>query len=78
MKNRISMIKLVNEGLCSSKAAAQSLEMSQRQVQRSARKLKESNVSELLPKPRNNWNKSNIFLCGVFHTAKKRNSTSEK
>lgn len=56
---KVKVIKLVSEGLCSSQQASEVLKISQRQVQRLVRTLKAGNDNPLvlLPKPRNYWNK---------------------
>jgi putative transposase len=75
MENRISIIELLNGGLCSSKQASQALEVSQRQAQRLLKRFKENdfNLSTLLPKKRNNWNKKSDQLRDLIISLKKEN-----
>lgn len=71
--NRINVIGLVSEGLCSPSQAALSLDVSQRQVQRLVKTFKESNDNPLAlyPKPRNYWNKKSGKLIDLVISLKK-------
>lgn len=57
--NKVNIISLVSEGLCSSSQAALSLGISPRQVQRLVKAFKQGSNNPLVlsPKPRNYWNK---------------------
>jgi len=73
MENRIAIIGLASKRLCFSKQAAQSLGISQRQVQRLIKRFKENNcnVSSLLSKPRSSWNKKSDELKNLIISLKK-------
>lgn len=74
-ENRIAMIKLLSEGLCSSKQVAQTLGMSQRQAQRLGKIFKDNdcNVLSLLSKPRRSWNRKPKELIDLIVSLKKEN-----
>lgn len=71
--NRINVIGLASEGLCSRSQAALSLDISQRQVQRLVKTFKESNNNPLAlyPKPRNYWNKKSDKIIDLVVSLKK-------
>jgi len=71
--NRINVIGLASEGLCSPSQAALSLDISQRQVQRLVKTFKESNNNPLAlyPKPRNYWNKKSDKVIDLVVSLKK-------
>lgn len=75
MENRIAIIELLSSKLCSSKQAAQSLEISQRQIQRLVKRFKDNdcNISSLLSKRRNSWNKKSDQLKDLIISLKKEN-----
>ena len=74
--NRVNLINLVNEGLCSSSQAAASLRVSRRQVQRLVKNFREENNNPLalLPKPRNYWNKKSDQIVNLVIALKKESS----
>lgn len=72
MKQRINVIKLASQGLCSSRQAALLLRISQRQVQRLVQKLKQQGVPGLIPNPRNHWNKKSKELTDLIVSLKKQ------
>lgn len=71
--NRINVIGLVSEGLCSLSQAALSLSISRRQVQRLVKTFKGSNNNPLAlsPKSRNYWNKKSNKLIDLVVSLKK-------
>lgn len=71
--NRINIIGLASEGLCSFSQAAISLGISQRQIQRLAKVFKHGNNNPLLlsPKPRNYWNKKSDKIRDLVISLKK-------
>jgi len=73
--NKVSVISLVSNGLCSSSQAAANLDLTQRQVQRLARTFKEGNNNPLVlfPKPRNYWNKKPAEISKLAVSLKKEN-----
>lgn len=71
--DRINVIGLVSEGLCSSLQAVLSLGISQRQVQRLVKSFKDgdNNPLALSPKPRNYWNKKSDKVIDLVVSLKK-------
>jgi transposase InsO family protein len=71
--DKINIISLANQGLCSTVQAASSLNISQRQAQRLVKSLKENNNDPLIlsPKPRSYWNKKSDKLCDLVVSLKK-------
>lgn len=71
--NRINVIGLASEGLCSPSQAALSLDVSQRQVQRLVKAFKEGGDNPLIlsPKPRNYWNKKSDKIIDLVISLKK-------
>ena len=73
---KLKVIKLVSEGLCSSKQASEVLKISQRQVQRLVKVLREGdgNPLALSPKPRNYWNKKSDKIVDLILNLKKEST----
>jgi len=76
INEKIRVIKLVSEGLCSSRQAAQALKISQRQVQRLVKILKEGDNNPLVlsPKPRSSWNKKSDKIVSLILALKRESS----
>ncbi len=75
MENRIRIIELLSNELCSSKQASLALNISQRQIQRLVKRFKENdfNLSSLLSRKRNDWNKKSDQLRDLIISLKKEN-----
>ena len=75
-EEKVRVIKLVSEGLCSSKQASEVLKISQRQVQRLVKVFRQEgdNPLALLPKPRNYWNKKSEQIINLVLKLKKENN----
>jgi transposase InsO family protein len=70
---KIKTIRFVEEGLCSTKQASEALNLSQRQIQRLVKKIKDNGVLDLNPKPRNYWNKKSDEITRLVIDLKKEN-----